>query len=433
MDFENLFSKPPNPALGRKPVTDSDVMDSDDRIDDEIDDTEVEETQEEKIKVKVECEHISKKFRHFGNSTTSPENLLHRKSRSKDYDVYTDNVCNQEPEDNFAKELQQHIQAKEMANAAQSLLSHKESMKKEEAKCTQEGKDVKQKNKNFKAAHKNGKQKKMKRKWPSTADKGSYASLRNSGSQGQFRHFGNSTTSPKNLLYRKSRSKDYDVYTDNICNQEPEDNFAKELQQYIQAREMAKAAQSLLSHKESMKKEEAKCTQEGKDVKQKNKNFKAAHKNGKQKKMKRKWPGTADKGSYASLRNSGSQGQDDKPKENQQHVQMSQGFINQHTVERKGKQVCKYFLERKCIKGDECKFDHDAEIEKKKEMCKFYVQGYCTKAENCLYLHNEYPCKFYHTGAKCYQGEGCKFSHAPLTAETQELLVKVLNTEKKSS
>ncbi|EPQ19410.1 Zinc finger CCCH domain-containing protein 8 [Myotis brandtii] len=228
MDFENLFSKPPNPALGRKPVTDSDAMDSDDRIDDEIDDTEVEETQEEKIKVKVECEHISKK--------------------------------------------------------------------------------------------------------------------------------------------------------------EPEDNFAKELQQYIQAREMAKAAQSLLSHKESMKKEEAKCAQE--DVKQKNKNFKAAHKNGKQKKMKRKWPGTADKGSYASLRNSGSQGQDDKPKENQQHVQMNQGFINQHTVERKGKQVCKYFLERKCIKGDECKFDHDAEIEKKKEMCKFYVQGYCTKAENCLYLHN---------------------------------------------
>ena len=65
--------------------------------------------------------------------------------------------------------------------------------------------------------------------------------------------------------------------------------------------------------------------------------------------------------------------------------------------------------------GDQCKFDHDAEIEKKKEMCKFYVQGYCTRGENCLYLHNEYPCKFYHTGAKCYQGEYCKFSHAPLT------------------
>ncbi|XP_054583998.1 zinc finger CCCH domain-containing protein 8 [Eptesicus fuscus] len=424
MDFENLFSKPPNPALGRKSVTDSDAKDSDDRIDDEVDDTEVEETQEEKIK--VECEHIPKKFRHFGNSTTSPENLLHRKSRNKDYDVYTDNICNQEPEDTFAKELQQYIQAKEMANAAQSLLSHKESLKKEEAMCIQ--KDVKQSNKNFKAAYKNGKQKKMKRKWPGTADQGSNASLRNGGSQGQFRHFGNSTTSPKNLLHRKSRSKDYDIYTDNICNEEPEDTFAKELQQYIRAKEMANAAQSLLSHKESLKKEEAMCTQ--KDVKQSNKNFKAAHKNGKQKKMKRKWPGTADQGSNASLRNRYKE-QDGNPKE--KHIQMNQGFINQHTVKRKGKQVCKYYIERKCIKGDECKFDHDAEIEKKKEMCKFYVQGYCTKGENCLYLHNEYPCKFYHTGAKCYQGESCKFSHAPLTAETQELLAKVLETEKKSS
>ncbi|KAM5316665.1 zinc finger CCCH domain-containing protein 8 isoform 1-T1 [Glossophaga mutica] len=308
MDFENLFSKPPNPALGRKLPTDSDATDSDNRIDDEIDDTEVEETQEEKIKweVKLECAHIPKKFRHFGNPITSPKNLQRRKSRSKDYDVYSDNdICNQESEDNFAKELQQYIKAKEMANAAQSLPFPEESVKKEEAKGTQ------------------------------------------------------------------------------------------------------------------------------KAVKQKKKNLKAAHKNGKQKKMKRKWPGTADKGSSASLSHSGSQEQDGKPKE-KQHVRMSQGFINQHTVERKGKQVCKYFLERKCIKGDECKFDHDAEIEKKKEMCKFYVQGYCTRGENCLYLHNEYPCKFYHTGTKCYQGEHCKFSHAPLTAETQELLARVLDTEKKS-
>uniref|UniRef100_A0A2K5RWL7 C3H1-type domain-containing protein n=1 Tax=Cebus imitator TaxID=2715852 RepID=A0A2K5RWL7_CEBIM len=234
----------------------------------------------------------------------------------------------------------------------------------------------------------------------------------------KFRHFGNSTISPKSSLHRKSRSKDYDVYSDkDICNQEPEDNFAKELQQYIQAREMANAAQP----EESMKKEGVKNAPQA--AKQKNKNLKAGHKNGKQKKMKRKWPGTGNKGSN-------SQEEDGKPKEKQQHL--SQAFINQHTVERKGKQICKYFLERKCIKGDQCKSDHDAEIEKKKEMCKFYVQGYCTRGENCLYLHNEYPCKFYHTGTKCYQGEYCKFSHAPLTPETQELLAKVLDTEKTS-
>ncbi|XP_023374591.1 zinc finger CCCH domain-containing protein 8 isoform X1 [Otolemur garnettii] len=297
MDFENLFSKPPNPALGKKPATDSG-----ERIDEEIDDTEVEETQEKKIKweVNLECEQIPKKVRHFRNSTSS-KNLLRRKSRSKDYDLYSDDdVCNQESEDNFAKELQQYIQAKEKANAAQPLPFPEESMKKEGAKDTQQA--AKQNNKTIKADHKS---------------------------------------------------------------------------------------------------------------------------NNKKKKMKRKRPSPGKKGSNALLRNSGSQEEDGKPKEKQQHVRMSQGFINQHTVEYKGKQICKYFLERKCIKGDQCKFDHDAEIEKKKEMCKFYVQGYCTRGENCLYLHNEYPCKFYHTGTKCYQGEYCKFSHAPLTAETQELLDKV--------
>lgn len=40
------------------------------------------------------------------------------------------------------------------------------------------------------------------------------------------------------------------------------------------------------------------------------------------------------------------------------------------------------------LQGEQCKFDHDAEIEKKKEICKFYIQGYCTKGENCIYLHN---------------------------------------------
>nr|XP_004669835.2 zinc finger CCCH domain-containing protein 8 [Jaculus jaculus] len=303
MDFENLFSKPPNPALGKKPAADSE-----ERISDEIEDTEIEETQTEKIKWKAkrDREQIPKKFKHFGNSATSPKNLSRTKSRSKDYDAYSDDeVCSEEPEDNFAKELQQYIQAKEMANIAPPPALPAEFVKKEGGEGTQ------------------------------------------------------------------------------------------------------------------------------KAAKQKNKNPKAGCKNNKQKKMKRKWPGTGNREANV-LKIGGSQGKDGEPTEKQPCVRMSQGFINQHTVERKGKQVCKYFIERKCIKGDQCKFDHDAEIEKKKEMCKYYVQGYCTKGENCLYLHNEYPCKFYHTGTKCYQGDHCNFSHAPLTPETQELLAKVLDTDKKS-
>lgn len=95
---------------------------------------------------------------------------------------------------------------------------------------------------------------------------------------------------------------------------------------------------------------------------------------------------------------------------------MSQEFINQHTVEHNGRHICKYFLEGRCIKvsliqnyntntlifvhasqsfiqiasqGDQCKFEHDNVVpEKKKELCKFYVQGYCTKGDICIYMHN---------------------------------------------
>lgn len=55
--------------------------------------------------------------------------------------MYSDNdICSQESEDNFAKELQQYIQAKEMANAAQSLPFPEESTKKEGVKDSQKGK-----------------------------------------------------------------------------------------------------------------------------------------------------------------------------------------------------------------------------------------------------------------------------------------------------
>ncbi|XP_039995118.1 LOW QUALITY PROTEIN: zinc finger CCCH domain-containing protein 6 [Xiphias gladius] len=113
---------------------------------------------------------------------------------------------------------------------------------------------------------------------------------------------------------------------------------------------------------------------------------------------------------------------------------MSKEFINQHTVEHNGRYICKYFLEGRCIKGEQCKFEHELVVpDKKKELCKFYLQGYCSKGDNCIFMHNEYPCKFFHTGAKCYQGDNCKFSHEALTDVTKELLDKIINTEEENA
>ncbi|GCC35517.1 hypothetical protein chiPu_0014002, partial [Chiloscyllium punctatum] len=97
--------------------------------------------------------------------------------------------------------------------------------------------------------------------------------------------------------------------------------------------------------------------------------------------------------------------------------------------EKKGKVLCKFFVEGRCSKGDQCNFSHDLGPPRKRELCRFYYNGFCAKAENCLYMHNEFPCKFYHTTGNCYQGDECKFSHRHLTEETRELLDKMLASE----
>uniref|UniRef100_A0A8C2X6Y1 Zinc finger CCCH-type containing 6 n=1 Tax=Cyclopterus lumpus TaxID=8103 RepID=A0A8C2X6Y1_CYCLU len=80
-----------------------------------------------------------------------------------------------------------------------------------------------------------------------------------------------------------------------------------------------------------------------------------------------------------------------------------------------------------------CKFEHELVIpDKKKELCKFYLQGYCSKGDNCIYMHNILH-YFFHTGAKCYQGDNCKFSHEALNDVTKELLDKIINTEEENA
>ncbi|KAK1906046.1 Zinc finger CCCH domain containing protein 6 [Dissostichus eleginoides] len=97
---------------------------------------------------------------------------------------------------------------------------------------------------------------------------------------------------------------------------------------------------------------------------------------------------------------------------------MSKEFINQHTVEHNGRNICKYFLEGRCIKGEQCKFEHELVVpDKKRNFVNFTFKDTA----------------FFHTGAKCYQGDNCKFSHDALNDVTKDLLDKIINTEEENA
>nr|KAF6329464.1 zinc finger CCCH-type containing 6 [Pipistrellus kuhlii] len=214
---------------------------------------------------------------------------------------------------------------------------------------------------------------------------------------------GSYVTSRRTQYNKRFKSKEYGEYStysdDNFGNysddnygnysQETEEDFDSQLKQYRQAKEPSSIALGSSFFKEPGKKQRMKGFQQG--TEQRLKSFNVGRGRGLLKKIKRK-----DRGGRVSKGPSMYSGMDDFHEYNKPGKKwkvMTQEFINQHTVEHKGKQICKYFLEGRCIKGDQCKFDHDAD------------------------------------GAKCYQGDKCKFSHDDLTKETKKLLDKVLNTE----
>ncbi|XP_074483368.1 uncharacterized protein LOC141763026 isoform X1 [Sebastes fasciatus] len=109
---------------------------------------------------------------------------------------------------------------------------------------------------------------------------------------------------------------------------------------------------------------------------------------------------------------------------------MSQDFKDQNAVLVDGRLVCRHFLFGRCIKGDDCQLEHiEGYNDLVKEVCKFYIQGVCTKGEGCPYMHMSFPCKYFHSKGKCYQGADCRFSHEPLNDVTNRLLCEALKRE----
>ncbi|GLH07965.1 Uncharacterized protein GBIM_13330 [Gryllus bimaculatus] len=93
--------------------------------------------------------------------------------------------------------------------------------------------------------------------------------------------------------------------------------------------------------------------------------------------------------------------------------------------------VCMFYMQGKCQKGDDCPYSHNACPPRKMELCKFYLMDCCAKKDKCLYMHHDFPCKFFHTGLKCFSGPRCKFSHGHLSDQMRSILLKHLETAPK--
>ncbi|XP_056641059.1 protein suppressor of sable isoform X1 [Diorhabda sublineata] len=90
--------------------------------------------------------------------------------------------------------------------------------------------------------------------------------------------------------------------------------------------------------------------------------------------------------------------------------------------------VCVFYLQGKCQKND-CPYSHEAVPPMKLELCKFYLMDCCAKGDKCSYMHSEFPCKFYHTGLHCTQGDDCKFAHGKALSESlKQILFKHIET-----
>mmetsp|Transcript_11030 Transcript_11030/g.16241 ORF Transcript_11030/g.16241 Transcript_11030/m.16241 type:complete len:199 (+) Transcript_11030:2089-2685(+) len=88
------------------------------------------------------------------------------------------------------------------------------------------------------------------------------------------------------------------------------------------------------------------------------------------------------------------------------------------------KQPCKFYMEGRCQKGDECTFRHEGVdiIKRLHEPCKFLLAGGCDKGDLCAYQHDLSlcPCKFFHLYGSCKEGDNCQWNHDELDEEAIE-------------
>lgn len=93
--------------------------------------------------------------------------------------------------------------------------------------------------------------------------------------------------------------------------------------------------------------------------------------------------------------------------------------------------LCLSYIQGKCMNRD-CPYSHEYSPHMKMELCKFYLMECCAKGDKCYYLHKEFPCKYYHTGLPCIDGEKCKFNHGkPLSDSFRSILCKHIETAPK--
>ena len=101
----------------------------------------------------------------------------------------------------------------------------------------------------------------------------------------------------------------------------------------------------------------------------------------------------------------------------------------------KPKLPCKYWLEGKCSKGDQCTYSHaakplkTAEEAKVSDPCRYYMLGSCLRGDQCLYSHDlsNVPCKFFHVRGECAAGSSCRYSHKPIEEDQRRALFVEMN------